>query len=51
MDQVHLPDPIQDDINTLKHSDSEITNQLLTLKDTVKELRREVDRLSKGGER
>ena len=38
MDQVHLPDPIQDDINNLKHADSEITNQLITLKDNVREL-------------
>ena len=47
MDQVHLPDPIQDDINTLKHADTEITNQLLTLKDTIKELRKEIDRVNK----
>ncbi len=42
MDQVHLPDPIQDDINTLKHADTEITNQLLELKDTVRELERKL---------
>ena len=44
MDQVHLPDPIQDDINVLKHADSEITNELLSLKDEVKELRKMVSR-------
>lgn len=44
MDQVNLPDPIQDDINTLKHADTEITNQLLSLKDTVKELKREIEK-------
>ncbi|MBQ9549985.1 MAG: serine O-acetyltransferase [Lachnospiraceae bacterium] len=44
MDQVHLPDPIQDDINTLKHADTEITNQLLSLKDTVRELKREIEK-------
>ncbi len=42
MDQVNLPDPIQDDINVLKHSDSEITNQLLSLKDRVRELEKEI---------
>ncbi len=47
MDQVHLPDPIQDDINTLKHADTEITNQLLTLKDSIKELKKEIDRVNK----
>ncbi len=44
MDQVHLPDPIQDDINVLKHADSEITNELLSLKDEVKELKKMVSR-------
>lgn len=44
MDQVNLPDPIQDDINTLKHADTEITNQLLTLKDEVKELKKELEK-------
>lgn len=47
MDQVHLPDPIQDDINTLKHADTEITNQLITLKDSIKELKKEIDRVNK----
>ncbi len=42
MDQVHLPDPIQDDINNLKHADSEITSQLLELKDSVKALQNEL---------
>ena len=42
MDQVNLPDPIQDDLNNLKHADSEITNQLISLKNSVKELEREI---------
>ncbi len=40
MDQVHLPDPVRDDLNVLKHADSEITNQLLELKDEVRLLKK-----------
>ncbi len=50
MDQVHLPDPIQDDINNLKHADSEITNELLTLKDNIRELKSELRKI-KGEEK
>ncbi len=47
MDQVNLPDPIQDDINVLKHSDAEITNQLISLQDTVRELKSEIRKVKK----
>ena len=47
MDQVNLPDPIQDDINILKHSDAEITNQLISLQDTVRELKSEIRKARK----
>ncbi len=47
MDQVNLPDPIQDDINVLKHADSEITNQLLSLKEEIRSLEKDIDKLKK----
>ncbi len=51
MDQIHLPDPIQDDINVLKHADSEITNRLLALSDTVRELEGEIKKIKKENEK
>ncbi len=49
MDQVNLPDPIQDDLNNLKHADSEITNQIISLKNSVKELEREISSMKEKG--
>ncbi len=43
MDQIDLPDPVKDDINVLKHADSEITNQLLELKDELKYLKKSLE--------
>ncbi len=40
MDQIHLPDPVMDDINVLKHENSELVTRLLELEDKIKELQK-----------
>lgn len=41
MDQVHLPDPIKEDIQNLQHANSELTNRLLDLESELKRLKAE----------
>lgn len=36
MDQIHLPDPIREDIQNLQHANSELTNRLLTMEQEIK---------------
>ncbi len=38
LDQTDLPDPVQDDITTLKRENTELTSRLLTLEDRVRQL-------------
>ncbi|MBO4904663.1 MAG: serine O-acetyltransferase [Lachnospiraceae bacterium] len=38
LDQVDLPDPVQEDITALKKENTELTNRLLILEDRVREL-------------
>ncbi len=40
LDQVHLPDPIKEDIQNLQHANSEITNRLLDLERELKNLKK-----------
>ena len=40
MDQINLPDPVMDDINVLKHENSELVTRLLELEDKIKELQK-----------
>lgn len=40
MDQVHLPDPVMDDINVLKHENSELVSRVLELEDKIRELQK-----------
>lgn len=40
MDQIHLPDPVMDDINVIKHENSQLVSRLLELEDTVRELKK-----------
>lgn len=40
MDQVHLPDPIKEDIQNLQHANSELTNRLLDLEQELRELKK-----------
>ena len=41
MDQIHLPDPIKEDIQNLQHANSELTNRLLDMERELKELKKE----------
>ncbi len=40
MDQVHLPDPIKEDIQNLQHANSELTNRLLDLERELKDIKK-----------
>ncbi len=46
MDQVHLPDPVKEDITALQHENSVLCNRVLDLERQIKELERE--RIQKG---
>lgn len=39
MDQIHLPDPVKDDISNLQRANSELTNRLLELERQIRELK------------
>ena len=43
LDQVDLPDPVQDDITQLQSSNTEITNHIIHLEEALKELKKEKD--------
>ena len=38
MDQVHLPDPVKEDIAVLQHENAELVNRVLDLERTVRRL-------------
>lgn len=40
MDQIHLPDPIREDIQNLQHANSELTNRLLTMEQEIRLLKK-----------
>lgn len=42
MNQVDLPDPVSEDIKSLQHADSEITNRLIELEQELNKLRKEM---------
>jgi len=44
MNQVDLPDPVSEDIRSLQHADSEITNRLLELEQELSLLRKELSK-------
>lgn len=43
MDQIHLPDPVKEDIANLRHVNNELTNRLLELEETVKQMKKQLD--------
>ena len=47
MDQTNLPDPVKEDISNLQHANSELTNRLLELEDTVRILQKQLGNRSK----
>ncbi len=42
LDQVHLPDPVQEELTALQRSDSELTNRLLELEQQMRNLSRSI---------
>ncbi len=43
MDQIDLPDPVRDDITQLQNSNTELTNHLIRLEDSIRQLRLDLD--------
>ena len=41
MNQVDLPDPVNEDIRNLQHANTELTNRILELEQEIKQLRKE----------
>lgn len=41
MDQIHLPDPIKEDIQNLQHANSELTNRLLDMEREIRQLKKD----------
>ena len=41
MDQIHLPDPVKEDITALQHENSALCNRILDLEKQLKELEKE----------
>ena len=39
MDQVHLPDPIMEDLSTLHHANTELTNRIIDLERELREIK------------
>lgn len=44
MDQIHLPDPVKEDIVALQHENSALCNRVLDLEKQIKELEKEVEK-------
>jgi serine O-acetyltransferase len=44
MDQIHLPDPVKEDIDLLKHENSALCNRVIDLENELKQLRKEKSR-------
>ena len=40
MNQVDLPDPVNEDIKALQHANSEMTNRIIELEQEIKQLRK-----------
>lgn len=45
MDQIHLPDPVQEELTALQRSDSELTNRLLELEQQMRNITKSVQEL------
>lgn len=43
LDQVHLPDPVKDDLCSLQRANTELTNRLLDLEGELRRIRKELD--------
>ena len=40
LDQVHLPDPVMEDLSTLHHANAELTNRMIDLERELRDLKR-----------
>ena len=40
LDQVHLPDPVMEDLSTLHHANAELTNRIIDLERELRDLKR-----------
>ena len=43
MDQIHLPDPVRDDINVLKHENSELVSRVIELENNLRMLMKDMN--------
>ena len=43
LDQVNLPDPVQEDLNALHHANAELTNRVLDLERDLRKLKKGAD--------
>ena len=50
LDQVHLPDPVKEEIGSLQKANTEVINRLLELEDELKILRSAIEKKEKGEE-
>ena len=41
MDQVHLPDPVKEDIAQLQKTNTELTNRMIELENEIKKMRQQ----------
>ena len=44
LNQTDLPDPVEEDINVLQRTNTELTNRLLVLEENVRELKKELEK-------
>ncbi len=44
MNQVDLPDPVNEDIRALQHANSQLTNRLIELEQTIKQMKKEKEK-------
>ncbi|RDU22519.1 serine O-acetyltransferase EpsC [Anaerosacchariphilus polymeriproducens] len=51
MDQIDLPDPVKNDMQTLQKENSAFCNKLIDLENELKEIRKELERSGKCGEK
>ena len=45
MDQIHMPDPVKEDISVLQKENSEMVSQLLEMKQEVRNLKKEIEKM------
>ncbi len=46
MDQIHLPDPVMEDISVLQHTNAELTNRMIEMEGEMRELKKNMKEMS-----